>query len=590
MLGCGSLLSLLGTTARAQTSADEAWRRGDLIQAERLYSARLAADSTDQRALHRLALMRGWDGRYAESVALFDHLLRIAPDNVEATVDRARILAWRGDLRVAIAELDEVLASHPTYVAALRARVEFESWAGELGAALATNELIIAITPDDPRAHREHARLLTYSARYDAAAAIYDSLLGADPADEAALLGLGQLLLWSGRLDSANALYAGLLERNPSHLEALRGRARATAWRGDLITAEARWRHALTVVPADVGARVGLAQTLRWQGREAAALTVIQQAIALEPSNKEARTEMSWIRSAVAPRTGMSLLYENDSDGNRMFTLAVRGAWRPHPRAEVRGEAYRRGADRGGAAPLERSAGGAIVTVWGQIEPGWNAALGAGASGGSAGTDPIGTARVEVASPGRYPIGVTLGASRNAIDETAALIANRIAVNEVALAARYAPAPPWSVGGNVSRAVFHGSESNRRLAGRLVVSRRLAGPWTVGVSLRSLWFEKNLADGYFDPDFYGLAEITTRWLRRYGRWSLHADVAPGLQQAGRGTSVKGAFRAFAHAGLTILPGRELGISGTYASAGIQSVAASADYQYRALGLVGSWRF
>ena len=121
-------------------------------------------------------------------------------------------------------------------------------------------------------------------------------------------------------------------------------------------------------------------------------------------------------------------------------------------------------------------------------------------------------------------------------------------------------------------------------------SRRLAGPWTVGVSLRSLWFEKNLTDGYFDPDFYGLAEITTRWLRRYGRWSLHADVAPGLQQAGRGTSVKGAFRAFAHAGLTILPGRELGISGTYASAGIQSIAASADYKYRALGLVGSWRF
>ncbi|OGU07286.1 MAG: hypothetical protein A2W29_03355 [Gemmatimonadetes bacterium RBG_16_66_8] len=522
---------------------------------------------------------------------MLDRLLRIAPDNMEATVDRARMLAWRGDVPAAIAALDAVLARHPTFLAALRARAEFESWAGELGAAMAPNERILAITPDAPNAHREQAKLLTFSARYDAAAAIYDSLLRADPSDQAALLGLAQLLLWSGQLDSADALYAGMLERDPGQMDALRGRARAAGWGGKLVTAQALWRQALERGPEDVAALVGLAQTMRWQGRDAAALTAIERAVALDPSDRDARTELTSVRSAIAPRTGVSALYENDSDGNRMFTVAVRGAWRPHPRAELRGDVYRRGTEQVGAAPLEHSAAGAAVALWGQLEPGWTAVAGFGASGsGRAGSDPIGTARLEIATPGRYLIGGALSFSRSAIDETAALINNRIFLHEIALSGRHTPAPRWSLGGGLSRAVLHGSETNRRVAGRLQVSRRLGAPWTVGVSFRSMKFEKNLNDGYFDPDFYGLAELTGRWLRDYGRWSLHAEFAPGLQQVTTSGAVRGAVRAYARVGYTVLPGREVGMSATYASAGIQSVAATSEYRYRAIGLIGSWRF
>ena len=74
----------------AQDPADVAWNEGDLATAERLYTIRVGRDSTDERALHRLALINAWADRHDAALALFDALLRVAPSNLEARRDRAR--------------------------------------------------------------------------------------------------------------------------------------------------------------------------------------------------------------------------------------------------------------------------------------------------------------------------------------------------------------------------------------------------------------------------------------------------------------------------------------------------------------------
>lgn len=85
VLTAGLALSVvLAGPGFAQDEADAAWDRGEVAVAERFYEQRVAADSFDQRALHRLALIRAWNQRYAESLVLFDRLLAIAPFNAEA--------------------------------------------------------------------------------------------------------------------------------------------------------------------------------------------------------------------------------------------------------------------------------------------------------------------------------------------------------------------------------------------------------------------------------------------------------------------------------------------------------------------------
>jgi tetratricopeptide (TPR) repeat protein len=100
---------LVAATARAQDPADSAWTRGDLAAARRLYAGRLATDSSDVRALHRMGLLLSWDGRYAQGIALFDRLLRVAPENGDAQVDRARALAWARRYGESVAGYEEAL-------------------------------------------------------------------------------------------------------------------------------------------------------------------------------------------------------------------------------------------------------------------------------------------------------------------------------------------------------------------------------------------------------------------------------------------------------------------------------------------------
>jgi tetratricopeptide (TPR) repeat protein len=574
----------------AQDPADVAWDAGDVEVAARLYAERVARDSTDRIALHRLALIRAWAERYDEGLALFDRLLALEPDHAEAEVDRARVLAWRGDLRQAMAALDRLLARRPGYVPALQARAQFAAWAGELEGALRLYDLLLEITPEDRSVRSARARTLGWASRFEAATAAYDSLLRGDPADREALLGLALILSWSDRLDSAQAIYGRLLQEHSTDGDALKGLARTHTWSGNLVQGERAWRRALAGAPDDVEAMVGLAQALRWQGRDAAALEVLRRAQAIAPTNGEVRTQMRWAQAATAPRVGSSFVYENDSDGNRIATLSARAAWRPVPRVQLGLEGYTRDLDQTGVA-FDRRTRGAFVELWTQAEPGWTFMVGGGVSEASgAGAEAVGRLGARVASPARYRVGGTLGYSREALDVTAELAENGVIWEQVSLELRGEPAPRWSVTGGVSRAAFEGAQSNRRIAGSLGVWRRLARDWTAGVSGRAFGFQRDVDEGYFDPEFYGLAELAARWQRELGPWLFLAEGAPGIQ-ALTGADLSASARLRGLVGYRFAPGREIALTGAFSSTGLQVFAAEVGtYRYRSVSVSASWAF
>ena len=113
----------------------------------------------------------------------------------------------------------------------------------------------------------------------------------------------------------------------------------------------------------------------------------------------------------------------------------------------------------------------------------------------------------------------------------------------------------------------------------------------MGVSFRAFGFAKDLSDGYFDPDFYGIGELSMRWVHQRGAWMLQAEVAPGIQQVRADGQLRGAFRGYGRIGYAAAPGREVAISGGYLSAGLRRFStADPDYEYRVINLTESWRF
>lgn len=509
-------------------AADSAWKHGDTPTAQHLYSDILKSDSTDTIALHRMALMRAWNNQFTESLALFDKLLRLEPRNTSARIDRARVLAWRGDNGGAIAVLDSVLAAEPANLAAMY----------------------------------EQARFLTWANRFRAATAVYDSLLRV----------------------------------NPNADEAMQGRARVAAWSGNLIRAEDLWRKTLVKDPNNTATLVGLGQTLRWQGRDAASIEVLERALAITPTDRDARDQMKWARSAVAPRTTPGFVYETDSDGNRVRSARLSFAYRPHPRWELRTDGYLRNASVAAVPGSGARAQGGSVALWRQFEPGWSLLAGGGASTSNAtAAHTLGLARVVVATPARGHWNANAAYAYTPVDGSLALIERQVVSREFTANANFSTPAFANVTMTASTGVFEGKvshQTNRRNAGSAAITRQLARPLMLGIAARVFGFEKNLNDGYFDPDFYGIGEIVARVRPEKNRISLNADVAPGIQKIGKAGQLSGTLRASGRASYNLGIARTVEFFATFANSGLNQLAqrAGSGYQYHAFGFSGTWTF
>ncbi len=576
----------------APDPAEEAWARGDLDRALELYSARLEQDPTDGLALLRLGQMRSWRGEYGEALRLFDRLVERQPDNVDARVARARAIGWSGDVPRAIEEIEEALAIEPRSVAALVALATFQSSGGDGEAALATYEALLSIAPEHAEARRGRARARALARQADTSIAAYRRILEGDPDDREARIGLASSLALASEWDASVDAWDEILRRDPGEMRALTGRARTLLWAGRLVRAE---RAALRAIEADdtnAAAWGMLAQVYRAQGRDAAALATLDTGLGFDPLDTELQEQHLAVRTTLAPDVRPSVRGEDDSDGNRMVTTDVSASWHPRPRLEVRTRVYHKRLEQVTPAfRLERAALGASVAGAYQLRPGWVVTGGVGGSGSDGtGRPRFLSLRAEVRTPDRYPFGATLSLSTQGIDDTALLAERGVRATGAVLAGRWFPGPEWRLDGSVGLGSWDGSEPNGRREWSAAVSRSL-GAFHLGVSHRGFSFEKNLNDGYFDPDYYGIVELTSWWRGVRGRWSLLVEAAPGVQQVRTDGDPTGSIRATARAGWAVAPSRELSLTFGYSNAGLSSFATGGDdYEYFALVLGLGWVF
>lgn len=503
--------------------ADSAWRAGEAGTASRLYARRVAEAPTDTRALHRLALLRAWDERYAESLALLERMLALDPANLEAAHDRAEILSWAG--------------------------------------------------------------------RLDDAWAAYDSLYRADPSDREAAFGRARILAWQGKLAEAESEYGRLAWEYSADPEASAEYARMAAWDGRLAEAELRWREAIASHPTAVEPIVGLSQTQRWQGRSWEAAGTIRQAATMSPAHPDVIAEGEFQRAWRGPAAAPRLSYEWDAEGNRLVTAGVRGTLRApsaglglHVEFRVR-EARERGFDEAARAFDGR------LGLEVPIGNGWLLQGEGGLTEARARVEhSTGAVALRLDSPAGRRFGGALSLRREAQTGSVRLIGLGVVAESAKLDLWLRPASEWELTTSLEGGTFSATESNRRLAGSLSAMRRLGRAVSTGLSVRAYGFEKNLADGYFDPDFYGLAEIPVVWSRKFGSLALFGRAGAGVQMIGAGGPLSGAVRGRADLTRSFGPGREIGFGGGVSRTGLQNTAAGSDYWYASVELHGSWAF
>ena len=141
----------LARPAAAQLpEAEDAFRRGAYHAARAGYEAVLRQDSTNVRALYRLAILDSWDGKLQRSLDRFVRLRRLEPIDADIMVAHARVLAWAGRNRESEILYDSVLARDPERADALAGRARAVAWAGDLDRAERMWRDALAAHPDDP--------------------------------------------------------------------------------------------------------------------------------------------------------------------------------------------------------------------------------------------------------------------------------------------------------------------------------------------------------------------------------------------------------------------------------------------------------
>jgi tetratricopeptide (TPR) repeat protein len=569
--------------------ADRAFAEGNTTLALELYAARVQANPADETALLRGGLLNAWQGRYGEARALLDRLIERSPGNLDARLARARVRAWSGDVPGAQVEVREVLAVQPDNREALEALALFQTWTGELDESLGTYDELIAIAPGSSVASRMRAQALARAARFEASRAAYEALLASNPADVDARLGLAEALAYGQDLDAALAEYDRVLAAAPSEARALVGKSRVLTWSGRLVEAELAAEAAVEAAGEDAAAWTGLGQVYRAQGRPADALAALESAADLAPTDAEVLDQLRSVRLGMAPLARPTVVVESDSDENRMITTSLAGGWHPLPRLDLQARVYRRDLEQ---RIFRRTAHGVSLVGTYELSPGWRLTAGVGGSRtNGTGTPTLVELQAGVRSPERHPIGGGVSFASVSPNETASLAELGGRSTEIVMSARWTPSLAWRIDGTVGVGKIDGREDNGRRSASLTTSVRLGSLFTVGASARGFSFEKNLDDGYFDPDFYGVAELTGQVLHRPGRWTLLAELAPGIQQVRSDGDIGSSLRSSARVAYGLGPGREVSLSVGYSTAGLVSfTTGSSDYSYTAIILGSSWAF
>jgi hypothetical protein len=272
-----------------------------------------------------------------------------------------------------------------------------------------------------------------------------------------------------------------------------------------------------------------------------------------------------------------------------MVTTSLAGGWNPLPRLNVRADGYYKNLEQG---IFSRTAQGVTVTGRYQLEPGWLLSAGLGGSRTNGTDSPSrGEVRASLRSPERHPVVAALAVASVALTETASLAELAVRSTDVVVSARWTPGALLRFDGSVGMGRYEGRENNGRRSASLAASYRLGRFFSVGTSLRGFSFEKNLNDGDFDPDFYGIGEITSYWSYRPLPWSFLVELAPGVQKVGSDGPGGTSLRSNARLGYHFAPGREVSLTFGYSSAGLASFATGqSDYEYTALILGSSWVF
>ncbi|MCW6049624.1 tetratricopeptide repeat protein [Lyngbya sp. CCAP 1446/10] len=212
---------------------------------------------------------------------------------LEDLLRQAEHLMETGDKQEAIALYDQIISLDPNCV---QARINFgflKQENGELDAAIPHYQEALAIAPNIPQTAYNLAKIFEEQGKVEDAIAHYEQALIAEPDFVPALINLAVALQEKGELLRALDLYRRALEIHPHSWEAYNNLATVLQEQGNLEEALEYYHKALELLPDFVEAINNLGRTFLEKGVVEDAIACYRRAIYLNPNHASAHLNLS---------------------------------------------------------------------------------------------------------------------------------------------------------------------------------------------------------------------------------------------------------------------------------------------------------
>ncbi len=235
--------------------------------------------------------LQGRDGLFA-----FEKAVAFAPDDAEAQVNLATVLAERGATAAAIDRLRQALARHPNH---LRGRLQLAHTLARAGDNKAAAKAYRELLTTAPSCLEALLGLSTASLHLGDLATAEDccrQALALAPQSADAHFCLGELRRRQGRLVEARDAYADAVRRAPAHVLARNNWGSALIELGQPREAETVLREALRQAPDHCDVLANLARLFADQHRFAEACALLEKLVRWRRTDPDPLARLGWLR------------------------------------------------------------------------------------------------------------------------------------------------------------------------------------------------------------------------------------------------------------------------------------------------------
>lgn len=236
---------------------------------------------------------------------------------------------------LALSAISRSVELEPYNSAYLKARAQLAAWAGRSDVAATTYEQILESSPEDDSALLNYARASAWSGHTDKAAKAYEEYLRNHPEEEGIYIEQVRVESWRGNYAASLSLLGRYREAFGESKDYRRTKARVLAWAGRPSEAMELTLPLLDENPDDYDVNYSRTIALRNNNQPAEAVESLKKLVELQPDSAETKDIQRIVLTPLRPDMTFAASAYTDTDDLDRYHGSITAGFSPHPEIRI---------------------------------------------------------------------------------------------------------------------------------------------------------------------------------------------------------------------------------------------------------------